>query len=58
MDADMGGELSPNTGDFAQKVLALDSLADRLKLLSREHVDNVDWCDQQVVELAALGTPG
>lgn len=30
-----GGAPSGGTGDFAQKVLALDSLADRLKLLSR-----------------------
>lgn len=79
-----GGEPSTATGDFAAKVLALASLADRLKLLSRgqswvvkrvdaligtvtdedsrrelqemrrEHVDNVDWCDEQVAELAAL----
>jgi hypothetical protein len=30
-----GGEPSPKTGDFAAKVLALDALSDRLKLLSR-----------------------
>lgn len=77
----LGGEPGRETGDFAAKVLALDTLVGRLQLLSRgqswvvkrldavaaavtdperrkelaemrrEHVDNVEWCDQQAAEL-------
>lgn len=80
----MGGEPSRGRNDFAQKVLALDSLAERLNLLARgqmwvvkrldavaetvadedgrkelaemrrEHVENVDWCNEQAAELQKL----
>lgn len=77
----LGGVPSHAKNDFAQKVLALDSLVDRLGLLARgqmwvvkrldavaesvsdedarkelaemrkEHVENVDWCNDQAAQL-------
>lgn len=81
----LGGEPVPGQNDFAEKVMALPSLAERLNLLARgqawvvkridvllaealpaevaaelremrrEHVENVDWCNEQVAELQAEG---
>jgi nitronate monooxygenase len=79
----LGGEPSKGQNDFAQKVAALPTLAERLDLLARgqawvvkrvdvllaeelpdealaelrdmrrEHVENIDWCNEQVRELGA-----
>ncbi len=79
----LGGDPAPGQNDFAEKVLALPALTERLDLLARgqawvvkridvllaealpeetleelremrrEHVENIDWCNEQVAELRA-----
>lgn len=81
----LGGEPVAGQNDFAGKVMALPTLAERLDLLARgqawvvkridvllaesladetlaelremrkEHVENIDWCNEQVAELRAEG---
>ncbi|NUQ55307.1 MAG: hypothetical protein HUU14_05425 [Dehalococcoidia bacterium] len=81
----LGGVPAAGQNDFAEKVMALPTLAERLDLLARgqawvvkridvllaeplaeetmselhemrkEHVENIDWCNEQVAELRAEG---
>ncbi|MCL4231568.1 MAG: hypothetical protein KJ053_08295 [Dehalococcoidia bacterium] len=81
----LGGVPVAGQNDFAEKVMALPTLVERLDLLARgqawvvkridvllaeplaeetmselqemrkEHVENIDWCNEQVAELRAEG---
>lgn len=49
----LGGEPTGQTGDFAQKVLALDGLAEQLELLSKGQT----WVARRLEKYVAADTP-
>lgn len=49
----LGGEPTGKTGDFADKVMALDSLIERLELLSKGQ----KWVSRRVERLTEVETP-